>query len=246
MRLTVVIPMYNEEKIIFDNLKTLLLCLGGGLEPEDFEVIAVNDGSTDRTEELVKALLPLHNNLRLVSYEQNKGKGYALKQGIAEARGDFVLFTDSDLAYGAPVVLSFLSAFEEGKGQMILGSRPICPDGYSGYTLLRRIASKCYLRIVRFFSGFSFSDSQCGIKGFERDLAKSLFGALETCGFAFDLEILLAAADRKTPYYELPVRILNHSSSTVHPFADAFRMLKDLRKIKKRRKKAAAAASREP
>ena len=245
MRLTVVIPMYNEEKVISDNLQTLLLCLGGRLAPDDFEVIAVNDGSTDRTEELVRALLPAHPNLRLISYPQNRGKGYALKQGVAEAIGDFVLFTDSDLAYGAPVILSFLNAFEEGKGEMILGSRPLCKDGYSGYTLLRRAASKCYLRIVRFFSGFSFSDSQCGIKGFARELARELFSSLETDGFAFDLEILLAASDRKTPYFELPVRILNHSSSTVHPFADAFRMLKDLSKIKKRRKKAARAACAE-
>ena len=235
MRLSVVIPMYNEENRAKESLTRLLSFLAERLGGSDYEVIAVNDGSTDGTETCVRSLLCPDVPLSLISYTPNRGKGGALKEGMTAASGEFVLFTDCDLAYGTDVILEFLDCFEHGGGSVILGSRALHPQGYEHYTPFRRFTSRCYLALLRLYAGFSFSDSQCGVKGFEKSAAHDLFSALQTPGFAFDLEILLAAKDRGLEVCELPVRIVTHASSSVHPIKDAFVMLSDLRKIKKRR-----------
>lgn len=235
MRLSVVIPMYNEARHARENLSCLITALGQSLPAEEFEVIAVNDGSKDDTKEIVSAMLAEFSSLRLCSYEANKGKGGALREGMTAAKGDFVLFTDCDLAYGTEQILHFLKAFEEGRGEVILGSRALAQKGYEGYSLLRRLLSKGYLGLVKLIAGFRYSDSQCGIKGFERSAAHRLFGALETNGFAFDLEILLAVKEAGLSVYEMPVKIIRHGESTVHPARDAFKMFRDLLRIKKRR-----------
>lgn len=235
IRLSVVIPMYNEEKVIENSLETLDRALAEKLGNE-YEILAVNDGSTDRTEEIVAEISKKHPAVRLLSYSQNRGKGGALKEGMTSASGNFLLFTDSDLAYGTDTVLRFLDEFEKGTSLLLLGSRALCKEGYKGYSLLRRIMSKVYLLLVKTVAGFSFSDSQCGIKGFEKETAHRLFSELETTGFAFDLEILLHASEQKLPYLELPVSVLRHGDSTISPIKDAVKMLVDLHKIKKRAK----------
>ena len=236
MRISVVIPMYNEEQGIEQSLTTLHEALLKALDPADFEIVAVNDGSRDRTGALVAALCEKLPRLRLIDLPQNQGKGGALKAGMTAALGNFVLFTDSDLAYGTENVLSFLAAFEQGRGEAILGSRAIAKKGYAGYSLTRKILSRGYLLLIKLVAGFSYSDSQCGIKGFERSLAHRLFGELETSGFAFDLEILLSLKDQKATVYEMPVHVIHHGSSSVHLVRDSLRMFKDLLAIKKRRK----------
>ena len=238
IRLSVVLPMYNEEKTIENNILTLNTALRSKLQNE-YESIAVNDGSRDRTLEIVASLEKRLPALRLFSYEKNKGKGGALKEGMTRAEGSFVLFTDSDLAYGTDQILHFLEIFESDPSvDILLGSRAIAKDGYKGYSPLRVFMSKCYLWIVSLYAGFSHSDSQCGIKGFKKEMAHRLFGALETMGFAFDLEILLSAKDHGAKIIEVPVKIINHNvlASSVSPVKDALKMLKDLHKIKKRRK----------
>ncbi|MBP3320894.1 MAG: glycosyltransferase [Clostridia bacterium] len=232
MRLTVIIPMYNESARIKSSLTTLHSALEAAMPLEEFEILASNDGSTDQTPQIVSALEKELPRLRLLSLKQNEGKGGAVRLGMLEAKGDFVLFTDSDLAYGTDHILAFLSAFEKGRGKAILGSRAICPEGYAGYTPLRRFLSKGYLFLIKTMAGFPYSDSQCGIKGFENSLAKELFDPLETRGFAFDLEILLQLHQKGVSVCQLPVAVINHGTSTVHPVRDALRMFRDLLKIK--------------
>lgn len=227
--------MYNEAKGIQKSLVALYDTLKKNLPPEEFEIVAVNDGSGDETAAIVSALCEKLPRLRLINLSQNSGKGGALKKGVLSAAGRFILFTDSDLAYGTDVILDFLKAFEEGKGKAVLGSRALAKDGYMGYSPLRKFLSKGYLSIIKVLAGFSYSDSQCGIKGFEKNVAHTVFGELETTGFAFDLEILLSLKDLGLPVCQIPVRIINHGTSSVHPFCDSFKMLRDLLAIKKRR-----------
>ena len=233
MKFSLCIPMYNESARIESSLRTLHAALTKAMPREEFEILASNDGSTDATPAIVSALERELPRLRLVGLEKNQGKGGAVKEGMLEAKGDFVLFTDSDLAYGTEQILFFLAAFEQGKGDAILGSRALSPEGYAGYTPLRRILSKGYLTLIKLMAGFSYTDSQCGIKGFENALAKELFAPLETLGFAFDLEILLRLKESGRTVFQLPVTVINHGSSTVHPVRDALRMFRDLLKIKK-------------
>ena len=128
-----------------------------------------------------------------------------------------------------------MQAFEENPdADLVIGSRNLDASGYEGYTALRRIASKVYIRLISMAGGFRLSDSQCGIKAFRASAAEAVFSRCETDGFAFDLEALLRAAEMKLSITEVPVRVLVHGDSKVRVVRDTVRILSDTRRIKRR------------
>lgn len=238
MKISVCIPMYNESGIITDTAKTLSDYMSANFD--DYELIFADDGSTDGCAELVRSLsLP---RLRVVGYGANRGKGCAVRTAMLEATGDIRIFTDADLAYGTEVIGRAVQTFREHPDSaLVIGSRNIGTDGYEGYTFLRKIASKIYIRILCVVGGFRLSDSQCGCKAFTARAAEEIFGRCEVDGFAFDFEALLWAKQKDLTVTEMPVKVINHRESKVHLFRDAFRMLRDLHRIKRRIRAAARA-----
>ena len=234
MKFSLCIPMYNETSIIEATARTLSEYMQANFD--DYEIIFSDDGSRDGSAELVRSLgLP---NVRVVGYEQNRGKGCAVRTGILAATGDIVMFTDADLAYGTDVIFEVADIFAKGSTDVVIGSRNIHPDGYEGYTFIRKLASKTYIKILCIAGGLKLSDSQTGCKAFSSKAAKDIFSRCETDGFAFDFEVILWAQKLGYRFTEMPVKIINHRESKVRVFRDAFRMLRDLRKIKKRIKNA--------
>ena len=234
MKFSLCIPMYNETSIIEATVRTLSDYMQANFD--DYEIIFSDDGSRDGSAELVRSLgLP---NVRVVGYEQNRGKGCAVRTGILAATGDVVMFTDADLAYGTDVIFEVADIFSKGPTDVVIGSRNIHPDGYEGYTFIRKLASKTYIKILCIAGGLKLSDSQTGCKAFSAKAAKDIFSRCETDGFAFDFEVILWAQKLGYRFTEMPVKIINHRESKVRVFRDAFRMLRDLRKIKKRIKNA--------
>lgn len=235
MKVSVCIPMYNESGIIVATANTLTAALQARFGT-DYELLFCDDGSTDGSAELVRSLqLP---QVRVLGYPQNRGKGCAIRTAMLEAQGDYVLFTDADLAYGTDVIGQAVEAFaERPECDLIIGSRNIGKNGYEGYTLLRRIASKTYIRVLCAVGGFRLSDSQCGCKAFTNRAAREIFGRMGTDGFAFDFEALMWADRLGYRVGEMPVRVINHRESKIHLFRDTFRMLNDLRRIKRRIRK---------
>ena len=231
MRISVCIPMYNENRVIEATARELSSYMAKQFD--DYEILFCNDGSTDGCDETVKSLdLP---HVRVIGYSQNRGKGHAVRTAMLEATGDIRIFTDSDLAYGTDVIESIVKAFEQNPdAELVIGSRNLHKDGYEGYTWLRRLASKLYIRIVCAASGLKLSDSQCGCKAFSKKAAESIFSRCEVDGFAFDLEAILWAMILEYRYVEIPVRVINHGDSKVKVTRDTWKMLRDLRKMKKR------------
>ena len=232
MKITLLIPMYNEERIIKDTLAEVSAYMKETFL-DDYEILFVNDGSRDASAAEVSAFSDPH--VRLVSYDENRGKGYAIRTGVGEARGDVIFFTDCDLAYGCEVIREFYEVLAaEGGPDLAVGSRPKHPEGYAGYTPLRRLVSRAYLLVLRLFGGLKLSDSQCGCKGFRGDVAKRIFSYCEIDRFAFDFEAILLAQRIGARFEEIPVTVKRHGESKVHIVRDTVRMLKDLRKMKKR------------
>ena len=234
MKISLCIPMYNEAKIIGDTARTLHKYMSDHFS--DYEILFANDGSTDGSAALVAGLsLP---NVRVVGYESNRGKGCAVRTAMLAAKGDVVMFTDSDLAYGVEVIGRFIKAFEEEPSvDIVVGSRNLSADGYEGYTLLRRFASKAYIGVLCLVGGLKLSDSQCGCKAFRGEAAKKIFSRCETDGFSFDFEAIMIATRYGMKFLELPVKVVNHRDSKVNLVADALRMLCELLRIKKRVRK---------
>ena len=232
MKLTIVIPMYNEEKIAAGTARQVEAFLAENFH--DSEAVFVNDGSTDGTEAAFLSALPQCPHLRLAGYEKNRGKGCAVRTGMLEGKGDIILFTDCDLAYGLDIIKEFTE--KNASCDVCIGSRALHPEGYAGYSFLRKLMSRMYLLVVRLAAGFSWSDSQSGIKSFTNAAAKRIFGDPRclTDGFAFDLEALMLADSFGMSVTEIPVKIINHRESHINPVKDTLRMLRQLREIKKR------------
>ena len=139
--ISVVIPMYNEESIASESMHTLCAAMDK-MFGEDYEVVVSDDGSTDKTAEVVRGLEKELPRLRLTSYSDNRGKGSAIREGILASRGDVVLYTDCDLAYGTDMIGTMDAKLKADGSDAVIGSRNLSSDGYAGYTFLRRLASK--------------------------------------------------------------------------------------------------------
>ena len=235
MKISLVIPMYNESKIIEVTARELSEYMSKNFD--SYEILFSNDGSKDDCAEKCAALnLP---NVRVVGYDVNQGKGCAVREGVMQADGDIIMFTDADLAYGTEVIRKYYDKFAElPDTDMLIGSRNISVDGYEGYTLLRKIMSKIYIKVLCIVGGFKLTDSQCGCKAFRKETAKEIFSRCEVNGFAFDFEVILFATKLGKKIAEMPVKIINHRESSVNPIRDSVKMLRDLIKIKKRVRKA--------
>ena len=241
MKISVCIPMYNEASIIAENAKKLWEYMENNFVLEDgtrdYEIIYSNDGSSDGCDQIVRDLnLP---GIKVVGYEKNRGKGAAVKTAMLASSGDIAMFTDADMAYGTDVIAKMVQYFDAAPdSQIVIGSRNLDKDGYSNYTLIRKIASKAYIKVLCIVGGFRLSDSQCGCKAFRGDAAKKIFSRCEVNRFAFDFECILWAVKYGMKITEMPVKIINHRESKVNIVKDTLRMLRDLRKMKKRIKKA--------
>ena len=235
MKFSLCIPMYNESSIIEDTARQLSAYMQANFD--DYEIIFSNDGSKDGCDKLVEQLhLPC---VRVVGYEQNRGKGYAVRTAMLAAKGDYVMFTDADLAYGTDVIGRVRDAFlEHPEADMVIGSRNLSKDGYEGYTFIRKLASKTYIKVLCLAGGFKLSDSQCGCKAFTGDAVKKIFPRCEVDRFAFDFEAILWAVKYGMTIHEIPVKIINHRESSVNLVRDTIKMLRDLSKMKRRIKKA--------
>ncbi len=242
MFFSVVIPMYNEKAIAENCARSLVEVLEKIATASSFkyEIIFADDGSTDGCGEIIsdfaeKSPHP-HGEVILLRSPVNKGKGNAVRRGMLASSGEVVIFTDSDLAYGCDVIAEMLERFTADgfNADLLIGSRAIDPAGYDGYTFMRRLASKVYLKLLTVYAGFSHSDSQCGIKMFRGDAARRIFSYCETDKWAFDFEALLIASRLGMKVEEHPVHIINHRESKIRLVRDSFKMLRDIRDIKRR------------
>lgn len=236
MKLSVIIPAYNEEAILTATADTLSAALDAMQQRgviNAYELIFVSDGSTDRTAALLSAAEAQYPCLRACSYAENRGKGYAVRTGILASDGDIVLYTDCDLAYGTDVIEAAVKQLQQTGADVLLGSRALHPEGYAGYTPLRKLASILYLRILAIAAGFRLSDSQAGFKALRGNIGREIFSRCEIDRFAFDLEMLMRAQKAGYSVTELPIKIVNHRESSIHLVRDSIRMLKDIMRIKK-------------
>ena len=239
MVFSVVIPVFNEIAGIASCLDEITSRFDSDLPGEHrYEIIVSDDGSADGTgdaaDRWTETHAPKRGVVRCIHEPVNSGKGKAVRLGFAEASGDFIMFTDCDLAYGCDTILSVLEAMASGDCDVMIGSRAIAGGGYDGYGFLRRTASKAYMKLIKAVSGFSHTDSQCGLKVFRKECGKKIFSLCTVDRWAFDFEVLMIADKMKLKVGEYPVRVINHGDSKIRLLSDSIRMLRELLRIKKR------------
>lgn len=234
---TLLIPMYNEEAILPAVLPRVSRCMREAFPAGSYEILFVDDGSADRSAALVEEYRAESDPaVRLLSYRPNRGKGCAVRRGMLDARGETIVFTDCDLAYGTDAVIemfTFLGVHPEFGA--VIGSRALHPDGYRGYSHARLLVSRVYRGILRLFFGLRLSDSQGGLKGFRRAAAQEIFSRCEVDRFAFDFEAILVGEARGVLFGEMPACVVeNRPHGKVHVVRDGVRMMRDLFRIRRR------------
>lgn len=228
MEVSLVIPAYNESAIVLDTIRAASAKLAE--LTEDYEVLIVDDGSTDGMAALVRGCGD--PRVRLEGYAPNHGKGRAVRTGMLAARGDVVLCTDADLAYGVDVFAVILDRFRAGDAGLVIGSRRLGGEGYKNYPPLRILMSKCFGLLSHMISGLPY-DTQCGIKGYRREAAEQIFSRCTTDGFSFDFEVLMRADRLGLKVEQIPVSVVNFRESKVNVVKDSARMFRDVFRIRK-------------
>lgn len=236
MFLSIIIPCYNEAAQISKTVRRIIgFMYCNNYLIKDFEIILVNDGSTDETFAVFENITHKYNNVIPVSYRINHGKGYAVKTGIGHAHGDVIIFMDADLSTQLNAInaaLAFIK-YKHLKQFMIIGSR--YTDGANilqKQNFLRRHMSQICVKFVNWALKLHVTDSQCGFKCFDKSTAK-LFMDLQTVnGWAFDAEYLRIARLYDIEILEAPVVWSDDKSSTVKPFWSALSYIKDVKRIK--------------
>lgn len=223
--LSIVIPAYNEEQRLPGTLETIRAWLDA--QKIDGEVIVVADGSRDATPQIVEARAAQWPALRLLSNEQNRGKGYCVRRGMLEARAGVALFTDADLSAPMEEAGKLLAALEGF--DVAIGSRAVDRGLIEVHqSRLREWAGICFNFAVRLLTGLPIVDTQCGFKAFRRERARIIFEQQRIEGFGFDPEILFLARRHGLTICEVPVRWANDPRSKVRVLRDGLRMVLDL------------------
>jgi glycosyltransferase involved in cell wall biosynthesis len=199
--ISIIIPAYNEAQRLPGTMQKVLEYLGRSAW--DFaEIVVVDDGSRDGTAEAARAA-----GARVLENPGNRGKGYTVRHGMLEARGEWALFTDADLSAPIEELDKLWSAAASAQAQVAIGSRAVDRSLVGVHQpFFREAMGRFFNLVVRLITGLPFHDTQCGFKLFEARAAREIFGRQRLDGFGFDVEVLYIARRLGCRAVEVPVR----------------------------------------
>jgi glycosyltransferase involved in cell wall biosynthesis len=222
--LSIVIPAYNEALRIGKSLRGIRQYLS---KVPRSEVIVVDDGSTDQTAQVVAQAWDNWPALRLLVNDRNRGKGFSVRRGVLEARGQYVLFTDSDLSAPIDQADTLIAALESTGADSAVGSRALQRELIGvQQPLFRQLGGIFFNWTVRVFTGLTLRDTQCGLKLFRRETTRWAFEQLRAEHFGFDPELLFLIQRLGGRVLEIPVRWDNDPAtrfSVLHDTVQSFR-----------------------
>ncbi len=219
---SIIIPAYNEsERLAISLPKVRDYVDRNGLQAE---IIVVNDGSTDTTAEVVRRFALLHPDVRLLENPGNRGKGYSVRNGMLNAHGDVMLFTDADLSSPISEASKLFQAIDQG-AQIAIGSRWLQSELQTErQPWFRQLYGRLFNLALRIVLGLKYRDTQCGFKAFERDAAQTIFSRQRVERWGFDPELLFMANKFKLRTVEVPVEWAHDHRSKISPLLDGIKM----------------------
>lgn len=228
-RLSVVVPAVDEAGRIGASVAAIREALAE-LDGADLELVVVDDGSSDRTAEAARAA----GADQVLRHDRNRGKGAAVRTGVAATTGRCVAFTDADLAYPPAQLLRFLEQVEGGADLVLGNRRDPASETVVAASALRELGGRAINLLTRSVLSGGWSDTQGGLKAFEGEVGRALLAATEVERFAFDVEVLAVAERWQLDIVEVPVVVSHSDASTVHVVADAARLVGDLLAVRRR------------
>ena len=229
--LSIVIPAYNESARIESALERVLACVAE--RHWNAEVLVVDDGSSDSTPDIVRRWMTAHPNLHLINNEGNRGKGYSVRNGLLQATGQVVMFTDADLSSPIEEAERLFEALDAG-ADVAIGSRWLDKQRQTTHQpLYRRFFGRCFNWVTRKVMGLPYKDTQCGFKAFKRDAAQVIFRLQTIERWGFDPEILFIARKLGYKIVEVPVTWGHDERSRISYLKDGMKMLEEMAQIRR-------------
>jgi Glycosyl transferase family 2 len=227
LKLSLVIPAYNEGMRLEAGVSRLLVAIeSGAIDAETTEFVVVDDGSTDDTTRVARALFAAFPHVQHIRLAKNGGKGGAVRSGVAAARAPLIAFADADMAIDPAQTPQFTRALHDSS--IAIGSRSASGASVNRPSLRRSIMNRAFNRLVNALTRVSLDDTQCGFKAFRAPVGKLLFHCSVTERFAFDVEVLSLARRLGFSIAEVPVRWLRVKGSQIRPLKDARSMARDV------------------
>ncbi len=227
---SIVIPAYNESARIERTLERVLACIVE--HGWDAEVLVVDDGSRDDTAAIISHWMARHDNLYLISNPGNRGKGYSVRNGLLQARGEIVMFTDADLSAPMEEAERLFAAIASG-ADVAIGSRWLERGRQTIHQpLYRQFFGRCFNSVTRTVMGLPYADTQCGFKAFRRSAAQVIFRLQHIERWGFDPEILFIARKLGYKVHEVPVTWGHDERSRMSYLKDGMKMLEDVAYIR--------------
>jgi len=234
MKLSVIFPAYNESERLPQTLRDAHAWLSENIA-NDFEIIVVDDGSTDNTCAHTRTLMESMPELRLLEQPKNQGKGAAVRRGMLDAQGDFHVFLDADHSTHIREIAKALNVFDtQADIDVVIASRQHPESDITQHqSWLRENMGKSFNLLMRLSTGIDMPDTQCGFKAFRATASKQIFGVQKLNGFSFDVEVLFLAAQQHFKVAEMPVEWVNEPNSKVRMLIDPLMMFIDILKIRR-------------
>ncbi len=239
--LTIILPVYNEERRLEHSFRQLGERAASEPWGDDFELIVVDDGSTDATVGAAEREAAELDRARVVRLPWHAGKGAAVRLGMTVAHGDAIVFMDADLATDLGALAECLEALRHA--DVVVGSRKAPGAVVTGRTRVRSMLHRGFGSHARRLASVPTDDPQCGFKAFRSEAGKVLFSMSRVDGFGFDVEILLLAQKLGYRIAELPVRWHAVDGSHVHVLRDPLMMFRDLVQTRRRYRRKVALPS---
>jgi dolichyl-phosphate beta-glucosyltransferase len=235
--LSIVVPAFEEQERLGGSIRKILAYFE--TEKLNAELIVVDDGSRDDTAGIAREAFASNPGIpsKVVRYEQNRGKGYAVKTGLLAAASDIALFTDADLSTPIEELPKLVDPIREGRCDVTFGSRALDRSLISTHQpWVREQGGRVINLIIRTMSGLPFIDTQCGFKAFNMKKFRPLLDVMRIDRFGFDVEFLYVANYHGLRLKEIPVRWANVEGSKVSVVRDTRRMFGELAQIRKNAK----------
>ncbi|HYL15989.1 MAG TPA: dolichyl-phosphate beta-glucosyltransferase [Terriglobales bacterium] len=230
MQYSIVIPAYNESRRIVPTLNRVLTYLAK--QGWDAELIVVNDGSRDDTAEIVRRFAEKNPMMGLLENPGNRGKGYSVRNGMLNARGDVLLFSDADLSSPIEEAAKLLQAIANG-ADVAIGSRWMNAELQTErQPLYRQLFGRLFNLILRVVLGLKYKDTQCGFKAFTSRAAHAIFPLQRIERWGFDPELIFLAQKQGFKVVEVPVQWAHDEKTTLSPLRDGTRMFFEVMKIR--------------
>jgi glycosyltransferase involved in cell wall biosynthesis len=227
---SIIIPAYNERRRIGATLDKVVDYVRE--QGWSVEILVVNDGSKDDTVQIINSYAARYPEVRLIENPGNRGKGYAVRNGMLNAKGEILLFTDADLSSPISEAPKLFAAIERG-ADVAIGSRWLDPSlQFERQPFKRRVLSRTFNLFLRVLLGLNFRDTQCGFKAFTRGASEKIFPLQQINRWGFDPEILYLARRARLKVAEVAVAWGHDDRSTINPFRDGMRMGTEALKVR--------------